>query len=78
MHGRRGNVAGLVRGSGGRGSAAAGKQVQLYITLLVVLIVAFIASLPIWPYNRKWDSLPAMGVGIALAVLALMLYMGRL
>lgn len=32
----------------------------MYMTLMIILGVAFLGVLPIWPCSRKWGSLPSL------------------
>jgi len=45
--------------------------------LLIVLIIAAIASVPTWPHSRKWGYYPSGGIGIVVAILLILLLMGR-
>lgn len=46
--------------------------------LLIILIAAFLAALPVWPYSKTWGSLPSLGIGIVLAGMGMMMYMDKL
>ena len=45
--------------------------------LLVVLVIAALFSLPSWPYSRGWGYYPTGGFGVALLLVLLVLYFGR-
>mgnify|MGYP006140139399 CR=1 FL=1 len=32
--------------------------------LLIVLIIALLASVPAWPYSRSWGYYPSGGIGL--------------
>jgi hypothetical protein len=41
----------------------------LLFILTVVLLVAMVGSLPIWPHSKQWGYLPITGVGVVLLLL---------
>jgi len=45
--------------------------------LLVVLIVAALASAPAWPHSRGWGYYPSGGLGIVVIVLLVLMLSGR-
>ncbi|HET8938107.1 MAG TPA: DUF3309 domain-containing protein [Polyangiales bacterium] len=45
--------------------------------LLVVLIVAALASAPAWPHSRGWGYYPSGGLGIVVIVLIVLMLSGR-
>lgn len=48
-------------------------------TILVVLLVLFlIGALPNWGHSRSWGYGPSGGLGLALAVVVLLIVMGKL
>ena len=48
-------------------------------TILVVLLVLFlIGALPNWGHSRSWGYGPSGGLGLALAVVVLLIIMGKL
>jgi hypothetical protein len=46
--------------------------------LLVILILILVGALPSWPHSKNWGYFPSGLVGIVVAVLLIMLLMGRL
>ncbi len=46
--------------------------------ILVILILALIGVLPTWPHSRSWGYGPTGGIGLIVAVLLILLLMGRL
>lgn len=46
--------------------------------LLIVVILMLIGAIPTWPHSRKWGYGPSGGVGLVLAILIILLLMGRL
>ena len=50
----------------------------LGIILIVVLVLFFMGMLPVWPHSRSWGYYPSGGVGLVLAILVVLLLLGRL
>jgi hypothetical protein len=46
--------------------------------LLVVLILALLGIIPIWPHSRSWGYAPSGGVGLIVIVLVALLLLGRI
>ena len=46
--------------------------------LLVILILLLVGVLPAWPYSSRWGYYPSGGLGLALAVIAVLLLLGRI
>jgi membrane protein YdbS with pleckstrin-like domain len=50
---------------------------QIPPLVLIVLIVLAIAALPTWPYSGTWGYYPSGGFGLVLAVVIVVLLLGR-
>jgi hypothetical protein len=46
--------------------------------LLILLILVLIGSIPTWPYSRGWGFGPSGVVGVALVVLLVLVFTGRI
>lgn len=46
--------------------------------LLILLILVLIGSVPTWPYSRGWGFGPSGVVGVALVVLLVLVFTGRI
>jgi hypothetical protein len=46
--------------------------------LLIILILALIGVIPIWPHTRSWGYAPSGGVGLIVIILIILLLMGRI
>jgi hypothetical protein len=46
--------------------------------LLVVLIFMLLGALPTWPHSRSWGYYPSGGLGVLLAILIVLLLLGRI
>jgi hypothetical protein len=51
---------------------------MLAILLVVVLILALIGAVPTWPHSRNWGYYPSGGIGLALVVVVVLLFMGTI
>jgi len=46
--------------------------------LLVILILALLGIIPIWPHSRSWGYTPSGGVGLVVIILVILLLLGRI
>ncbi|MGA9453328.1 MAG: DUF3309 domain-containing protein [Verrucomicrobiia bacterium] len=46
--------------------------------LLIVLIFMLLGALPTWPHSRSWGYYPSGGLGALLAILVVLLLLGRI
>jgi hypothetical protein len=46
--------------------------------LLVLLILMLIGAFPAWPHSRNWGYYPSGGLGLVLAVVVVLLLLGRI
>jgi hypothetical protein len=46
--------------------------------LLVILILAFLGIIPVWPHSRSWGYVPSSGIGLVLIILVILLLLGRI
>ena len=46
--------------------------------LLVLLIFMLIGAFPAWPHSRNWGYYPSGGLGVLLAILVVLLLLGRI
>jgi hypothetical protein len=51
---------------------------MLGTVLLVLLILMLLGALPTWPHSRTWGYYPSGGLGLLLAVLIVLLLLGRI
>jgi len=52
--------------------------VSLGTILLIVLILALVGVLPLWPHARSWGYGPSGIVGVVVVILIVLFVMGRL
>jgi hypothetical protein len=45
--------------------------------LLIVLLIAALASAPTWPHSRGWGYYPSSGIGLVFIVLLVLMLTGR-
>ena len=46
--------------------------------LLVILLILWVAMLPVWPYSRRWGFYPSSAAFLALILLILVIWFGFL
>jgi hypothetical protein len=46
--------------------------------LLVVLVLFFVGVLPTWSHSSSWGYLPSGGLGLALLIVLILVFTGRL
>jgi hypothetical protein len=46
--------------------------------LLIVLILMLLGALPTWPHSRSWGYYPSGGLGLLLAILVVLILLGRI
>jgi len=46
--------------------------------LIVILVLALFGALPRWLHSRDWGYIPTGGVGLVLAVVVVLLLLGRI
>ena len=46
--------------------------------LLVILILALLGIIPIWPHSRSWGYGPTGGVGLLVLILVILLLLGKI
>ena len=48
------------------------------LILLIILLLLTFGAFPTWPHSRNWGYYPTGGLGLVLAVLVVLLLLGRL
>jgi hypothetical protein len=46
--------------------------------LLIVLILALVGALPMWPYSSSWGYYPTGGLGLIVVIIIVLLLLGRI
>lgn len=46
--------------------------------ILIVLVLALLGVIPIWPHSRNWGYAPSGGFGLLAIILVVLLITGRL
>ena len=46
--------------------------------LLIILILAFLGIIPVWPHSRSWGYGPGGAVGLVVIILLILLLLGRI
>jgi hypothetical protein len=55
-----------------------GGLIMLGTILLIILILALVGMIPVWPHSRSWGYAPSGGVGLIVLIIVILLLMGRL
>lgn len=45
--------------------------------LLVLLVIMLLGAIPAWPHSRNWGYGPTGGIGLVLAILVVLVLMGK-
>jgi hypothetical protein len=51
---------------------------MLGTVLVVLLILMLIGAFPSWPHSRSWGYFPTGGLGLVLAIVVVLLLLGRI
>lgn len=51
---------------------------SLGTVLLIILILALVGVLPVFPYSAGWGYRPAGGLGLVIVILLILVLMGRI
>jgi hypothetical protein len=51
---------------------------MVMLILPVFVIIALVATLPIWPHSKKWGFYPIGGVSVIILILLFLYWTGRL
>jgi hypothetical protein len=46
--------------------------------LLIILILALVGALPMWPYRSGWGYYPTGGLGLIVIIIIVLLLLGRI
>lgn len=46
--------------------------------LLIILILALIGAIPVWPHSRAWGYAPSGGLGLVVLILIVLVLLGRI
>jgi hypothetical protein len=51
---------------------------MLGIFLILILILVLIGAIPTWPHSKNWGYYPSGGIGLILAVLVVLVFVGMI
>jgi hypothetical protein len=46
--------------------------------LLIILILALVGIIPIWPHSRSWGYGPSGGIGLIVLIIVILLLLGKI
>jgi len=55
-----------------------GRKMSIGTILLIILILALIGVIPVWPHSRPWGYAPGGGLGLVVIILVILLLLGRI
>ena len=59
-------------------AAAEEQEMSLGTILLIILVLILFGAIPTWPHSRSWGYGPSGVAGLILAVLVILLLLGKL
>jgi hypothetical protein len=51
---------------------------SLSTILIVILILAFVGVIPVWPHSRSWGYMPSGGIGLVVIIFVFFFLLGRI
>jgi hypothetical protein len=54
------------------------RKTMLGPVLLVLFVLLLLGALPTWPHSRNWGYGPTGGLGLVLAILVVLVVLGRI
>jgi len=51
---------------------------MVVLFVIPILVLAIVAAVPAWPYNRSWSYYPGGGLGAILVLTIVLLFMNRI
>jgi len=46
--------------------------------LLIIVVLALLGMIPVWPHSRSWGYGPSGGVGLIVVILVILLLLGKI
>jgi hypothetical protein len=46
--------------------------------LIIILVLALVGIIPIWPHSRSWGYAPSGGVGLIVLIVVILLLLGKI
>jgi Protein of unknown function (DUF3309) len=46
--------------------------------LIIILVLALVGIIPIWPHSRSWGYAPSGGVGLIVLIIVILLLLGKI
>jgi hypothetical protein len=46
--------------------------------LLIIVILALVGMIPVWPHSRSWGYGPSGGVGLIVVILVILILLGKI
>jgi hypothetical protein len=46
--------------------------------LIVILILALLGVIPVWPHSRSWGYMPSSGLGLVVIIVVILFLLGKI
>lgn len=46
--------------------------------LLIIVVLALVGMIPVWPHSRSWGYGPSGGIGLIVVILVILLLLGKI
>ncbi len=46
--------------------------------LLIILVLALVGMIPVWPHSQSWGYAPSGGVGLIVLILVILVVLGKI
>lgn len=46
--------------------------------LLIILVLALVGMIPVWPHSRSWGYGPSGGIGLIVLILVILVVLGKI
>ncbi len=50
----------------------------MFTILIIILVLMLLGAIPTWPHSKNWGYYPSGGLGLVVAILVILLLMGRI
>ena len=54
------------------------KEIRMFTILIIILVLMLLGAIPTWPHSKNWGYYPSGGLGLVVAILVILLLMGRI
>jgi hypothetical protein len=51
---------------------------MVMVILPIFVLIAIVATLPVWPHSKKWGFYPVSGISVIILIILVLLWTGHL